>query len=326
MKKAAIIADGGSKIGFGHIMRTIPIAKMLSQKYYVYYVCSDGMEFSEGRNLVKNFGFDFYLNGDDISGNLAVIDSYDIDEMKLKSYRNFYEYIMYIDDLHCLDFYDTDFLLNRNIGAESLLYNCRENCCIMLGGKYTILGDSFRNADYSVVSENVSNIVITMGGADPFNCTPILLQFVKELNFNFKVIIGNGFSNDNINSIKSISKCENNVELLFSPDMCGVLSSADLVITACGGTMYELAALGVPAVGIAVADNQIEAAENAGRKGIIFYAGVFSRIKKEEFNSSLCSICKDYKKRNQISLNQKKLINKNGLDLIIHNLEKCFID
>ncbi len=37
--KIAIRADGGAKIGMGHIMRTLVLAKELSKNHDVFYIC-----------------------------------------------------------------------------------------------------------------------------------------------------------------------------------------------------------------------------------------------------------------------------------------------
>ena len=48
---------------------------------------------------------------------------------------------------------------------------------------------------------------------------------------------------------------------------------ADICISACGQSLYELAAIGVPTVAIVVADNQLVNAKGWSRAGFIKYAG-----------------------------------------------------
>lgn len=322
MKTIAIKADGSLKIGLGHIMRTLVIANQLSKENYVYYICKNSEEYNIGKQIIKENKFDIIYENDKSYGDLIIVDTYNITEHYLSNLRNSYKKTMYIDDLNNLNFYDVDLLLNRNLGAEHLIYNVPKNCIKLLGAKYMILREEFRKLNEIKINDNISNIVITFGGSDPTNTTLKVLKDIKDINYNLKVIIGNSFSDENINSIKSLAKDVNNIQLYYSPKVSDIFSKCDLAITACGGTIYELSALGIPAIGITVADNQLKIAEYADKIGVINLIGNYNNIDSQKLIQSIYNLANNKQKRMEMSQFQKDNINKNGIFEIISEIKK----
>lgn len=90
--KIAIRADGGSKIGMGHIMRTLVLAKELAKTNDVFYICRVDVPISNiytsGINKIKKEGFSVITINENnileelnkIEANMLITDSYDVDE------------------------------------------------------------------------------------------------------------------------------------------------------------------------------------------------------------------------------------------------------
>jgi UDP-2,4-diacetamido-2,4,6-trideoxy-beta-L-altropyranose hydrolase len=63
--------------------------------------------------------------------------------------------------------------------------------------------------------------------------------------------------------------------------------SSDIAITSGGQTIYELCRVGIPAIVIAVAENQMRSIADLKKRGVIFYAGqwddkkLFQTVKKQ---------------------------------------------
>lgn len=323
MKTIAIRADGGLKIGLGHIMRTLVLAKELSKKHYVYYICKNDDEFKSGNKMVLDNGFEVKTQKDKNEADIIIIDSYDVDENYFHNLKNKYNTIMYIDDLNCFDFYDVDIILNRNLGAEHLIYNIPKNAIKLLGTEYMLLRQEFRNIKKFEINNSISNILITFGGADPKNTTLKILNYIKELKYTFKVIIGNSFSSENINFLKKLAYENNKIELYYSPPKIAELfSTCDLAITACGGTIYELSSIGIPSIGVIIAENQIKIAEYADKMNIIKLAGKENTINKQSIISTIMEFSNDNQKRTEMSNIQKKSINVNGIFKIIDKINE----
>jgi spore coat polysaccharide biosynthesis predicted glycosyltransferase SpsG len=115
--------------------------------------------------------------------------------------------------------------------------------------------------------------LITFGGADVRNLTPKVLKLLRD-NYPellIKVIVGGGFQN-----IAEIEKHkDDNTKLIYSPsaaEMRDIMFGSDLAISSGGQTLYELARLGVPAIGICAADNQLQSIEGWQEAGFLKYA------------------------------------------------------
>lgn len=89
--KIAIRADGGNKIGMGHIMRTLVLAKELAKTNYVFYICRDDNPLSDkyksGIEKINGEGFNIITIDEsnildklkDISADCLITDSYDVE-------------------------------------------------------------------------------------------------------------------------------------------------------------------------------------------------------------------------------------------------------
>ncbi|WP_252248100.1 glycosyltransferase [Clostridium sp. ZBS20] len=163
---------------------------------------------------------------------------------------------------------NVDFLINQNLYAQDLNYNVNSDTELMLGNKYIILRDEFRNLKKKEIKKNIENIMITVGGSDNNNLTEVIIKsLAKVKTVNLHIVVGSAFK-----YIESLKKYESsNVKLCFNSNMAKIMKECDLAVASCGMTLYELAAMGIPTVGLVVAENQTLAAETMDAKGIIKY-------------------------------------------------------
>lgn len=68
--------------------------------------------------------------------------------------------------------------------------------------------------------------------------------------------------------------CDKNVFLYRNvPNISEYMAMCDLAVTACGSTLYELCACGLPAVTYILADNQYELAKEFDVRGLMAWCG-----------------------------------------------------
>jgi len=149
-------------------------------------------------------------------------------------------------------------------------------------------------------------ILITMGGSDPNHLThkavSSLLDFPKPLDI--KVVIGPGFSFDA--NLKELEKNKYaNIEFIRNrEDLSDIMASSHIGITALGTTIYEFAAVGVPAVIIANFKNDNKDMEGYRRLGINVPLGYHRDILPSKIKATvmhLLSSRKDWDKiRNKV--------------------------
>ena len=153
--------------------------------------------------------------------------------------------------------YLSGIVVNGLINAENLNYPSDDYIKYLLGSNFTPLRMDFLDVSKLKINDDISNILITMGGNDLRNLTPKILELLNT-NFpdvNKKVIIADSF--DNVSEIESLK--DDFVDLIYSPDskeMLNAMSNVDLAISASGQILYELACISVPTIAIEIIDNQ----------------------------------------------------------------------
>jgi UDP-2,4-diacetamido-2,4,6-trideoxy-beta-L-altropyranose hydrolase len=331
--KIAIRADGGATIGMGHIMRTLVLAEELAKDNQVFYVCKveKEIDFSEGGltglklagnkyykgiEKVLSQGFKVvYLKEDkviealkNVEADLLITDSYDVDEVYFDETKTIFNKTAYIDDLNSIK-YNVDFIINQNCGAEGLIYKANQSTVLMTGLKYVMLRKEFRNLKPKKIFSNIGDIMITVGGSDANNLTEKLLEAVSDLKYNFHIIIGPSFHNKNL----FIKYKKSNIFFYENADMLSIMSSCDLAISACGSTIYELAACGVPTLGIVLAHNQIFAAREMEKAGTLINLGDYTNLENDILKNKIKQLSNNKELRISMSLKGQKLIDGEGV-------------
>jgi spore coat polysaccharide biosynthesis predicted glycosyltransferase SpsG len=150
-------------------------------------------------------------------------------------------------------------VVNGDADAEGLDYESSSGDTVfLLGPKYSLLRQEFWQLPEAAAPEAVQNVLVTMGGADPFHLTAELLNLLDTLpgSFSVSAIIGPFFSE--VKKIEDAVRASRRKMTLYrSPDsVCGMMMEADLAISAGGQTLYELACAGCPTVALRIAANQ----------------------------------------------------------------------
>lgn len=320
--KIAIRADGGSKIGMGHIMRTLVLAKELAKANDVFYICRVDEPLSDiyspGIIKIKKQGFHVVtIDENNILGELSniqadilITDSYDVDENYFNETKKIFKYTGYIDDMN-LYYFNVDFLINQNINAEDLNYRVNNNTKLFLGPKYTMLREEFKNVPKKIIKKKVEDILITVGGADPNNVTGKILSYAKALNYKFHVVVGPSFNT--VNELKQYEQENKNIKLYFNANMFQLMQKCDLAISACGSTLYELSSCGVPTLGVIIVDNQLGIGNKFYDMGLIGNLGWYKDLNKHRMISSIDEICNNWAYRKGISELSRNLVD--GMDV-----------
>ena len=280
--KVFIITEGGKNIGFGHITRCLSLYQAFEERgikprfivnadndveYLLKQVNYKIFNWLEERNKL----FAILKDAD-----IAIIDSYLAD---ISAYNNISDLVklpVYIDDNKRLD-YPKGIVLNGNIHAKKLNYPKRDGITYLLGNKYTPLIKEFWEVPEKEIKENIETIMVTFGGDDSKNMTPKIMNLLNKEYPNLKrnIIIGRAF-----NKLDEIKKEANEyTNLIYYPDaeeMKEVMLESDVAISAGGQTLYELARVGVPTIGICVADNQIRSIKGWKRVGFLEYVGWYN--------------------------------------------------
>lgn len=227
--------------------------------------------------------------------------------------------VAYIDDMN-LERYDVDAIINYNIYAAVYDYSwyIGTKTKLILHPQYAPLRDEFKGCPKHEI-KNVSDVLISAGGADPEKITEKLIRDVcpEYTNIVFHFIVG--ALNPGIADIKKLAADKMNAVLhINEKHMSDLMKNCDIAISAAGTTLYELCATGTPTITYTLADNQIIAAEQFDKQGIILSAGDCRN--DNEFEKRLILLLKkminDEPLRRKLSEKMQTLVDGNGADRI----------
>lgn len=224
---------------------------------------------------------------------LLVVDHYSIDFRWEQRLRPVAKKIMVIDDL-ANRAHDCDLLLDQNLYdrmEERYKGLIPDSCVTLLGPRHVLLREEFHAArpKARVRDGTVRRLFVFFGGSDPTNETEKALEALSLLNLpgiSADVVVGR--SNPYHERIASLSAQLPNVAFHRQIDyMADLMLKADLAIGAGGTTTWERCYLGLPAIVVTTAHNQIEVAKAASKAGILLYLGHHSEVAPESIADAL---------------------------------------
>lgn len=269
-----IFTEGGDGIGFGHITRCSALyEKALEQNLNPKFIVF-------GKNIeetLKQYNHEIrewkdidYLSTLITKEDFVIVDSYLASIEIYQKISNLSKKSLYIDDNMRLD-YPSGIVVNPSLYGDQLNYPLKKDIKYLLGKDYIILRKEFENIEKKEKNKDkeIRKILITLGGTDIKNLTPKILKILKNINseYQIRVVIGRSF--DNINEI--LLEKTSNIELLYNLtafQMLNEMKNSDLVISACGQTIYELLVAGTVFIPIVVIENQINNAIGLEKLGI----------------------------------------------------------
>jgi UDP-2,4-diacetamido-2,4,6-trideoxy-beta-L-altropyranose hydrolase len=288
--------DASLKMGTGHVMRCLALAKVLKENGAdVGFICrkhegslidkirSSGFivhelevfEETEDDNKLAHshwLGATQQQDADDCINILKaekidwlIVDHYALDEQWQKRLKSCYEKLMVIDDLADRIF-DCDVLLNQNLGAQIEDYKNKipDNCELLLGCNYALLRSEFsEKRKHALIkrqyTSKVKNILVSVGGSDTDNVTYDILQ---ELDCRFNVVAVLGKTSPHNELIKHYAKDKNIEVIIDANNMAKLMLDADLAIGAGGSTSWERCCMGLPTLLYVLAENQMTISES----------------------------------------------------------------
>lgn len=277
--KIIILTEGGEEIGFGHVTRCISLSQAFAaRKHSTRFIVAGDASVAEVLKTNHCEIFDWKkeekLLMQAIAGaDVALVDSYLADENIYKKISAAAKVAVFLDDTNRLD-YPPGLVVNWSIGARDLHYPEKDDVFYLLGPGYISLRNAFRKVPVKEIKENITDVLVTFGGDDSKNLTPAVLQFLTRHypTLQKHIVIGGAFKN----RPEIQAAADSHTHLVDSPDdegMKEIMIQSDIAIASGGQTLYELARVGVPAVVIAVADNQQHNVAGWEKTGFIENAG-----------------------------------------------------
>lgn len=319
----AIRADASDVIGSGHLMRCIALATVLKDRgVVVTFICRDlppallSVVNEQGfaiRPLPRSQAavpnepaYESWLGASweaDAQQTLAalesaaridwlIVDHYGIDHRWEARLREIGCRILVVDDLATRK-HACDVLLNQNLLSD-LPQRYRnlipENCRLLAGPRFALLRAEFRTSRLTLDRnlERVGNLLVFLGGADADGVTLRVLKVIDAIRpQELQVTAVLGAANPHREVVQSLYGQRRGYKVIETGSMAQLMVEADLAIGAGGISTWERSSLGLPAIVIAIAENQMEVGKAAGEAGICFYLGASKSVSDDDIAAGL---------------------------------------
>jgi len=277
--EVVFFTEGGKEAGLGHISRCVALFDALSGQGIASQMVVDGDDsvayvLGERPFTVSGWNRDSDAAASMACGaGMAVVDSYRAPLGVYAALSHAVGLPVYFDDDLRLD-YPPGVVVNGSIQAPGMGYPAKEGVTYLLGPRFIPLRSAFRDVLPRKTRDGIGTIMITFGGDDVRDLTPVVLGvLVKRYpEVRKKVIVGKGFRNEE--RIRACADAE--TALVIAPDdraMAEAMLDSDICVTAAGQTLYELARTGTPVVVVGVAENQAFNISGWIDGGLIRFAG-----------------------------------------------------
>jgi UDP-2,4-diacetamido-2,4,6-trideoxy-beta-L-altropyranose hydrolase len=335
-----IRADANHRMGTGHLMRCLGLAQAWRERggSSTFLTACDNDYLNE---RIKAAGSELvpldaaHPEPEDLATSLSllgrledpwvVIDGYHFDPGYQEAVRSAGYRSLVVDDFAHLPEYHADVLLNQNIQADSLTYRVDPDTRMLLGTRYTILRQEFEvwRGSQRPISDLGRKVLVVMGGSDPDNVTLKVLnalQEVEKVDFESRIVLGPASAH--LESLIQEAQTPSAKIQVFKnvTDMPGLMAWADIAVSAGGSSIWELAFMGVPTIGISRAAQELKLLECV-KSGIVVNLGDFRELEPPTIGQALVDLALDKEKRTMMSTKGKNIVDGLGAARILDSFE-----
>lgn len=295
----AFRVDSSTRIGTGHLVRCLTLAKNLrscgEESVFLCQHLEGDMTARVEQAGFKVMFLDLGTNGHDINENRdaieslrlihecsasqVVLDHYDLSLEWEKLVAQHIESLTVIDDFTDRR-HQCDLLINQNLVPprdESFSASPHGATRALIGPKFALLQSEYAalRSIRSVKNSLIKRISVFMGGSDPENVTELVLRSLVNMelaDIAIDVVIGTA----NPHHSELISVFGDNQSVTFHSNLsslASLLATSDLAIGAGGTSNWERMCLGVPSIVLDIAENQREICVELAGAGLIEYIG-----------------------------------------------------
>jgi UDP-2,4-diacetamido-2,4,6-trideoxy-beta-L-altropyranose hydrolase len=307
---AVFRADGSSRIGGGHVLRCLSLARGLQGRGWrcgfavhagtlaaVPILAGSGFELfeldtpssSEQQALVTR-----WPEGVD----LLVVDHYGCDAGFERSLRSWARRIMVIDDLADRP-HDCDLLLDQTLDRQSQDYGDRvpAHCRLLLGPQYALIAGEFAALrDAALLRRRrvtkPRSLLVNFGATDPHRMARRAIEGVVQAAFEGRIEVILGANEDFSGEIAAIAD-HAGLDLgltEFAPTMAPPMAQADLALSAAGTSSWERCCLGLPSLVVMTAENQHSIANALERCGAACVIGRHETVTADDIAQTLTTV------------------------------------
>jgi len=338
MLRVVIRTDASSEIGLGHAMRCLSLAEALCGAGHCVVLASAVMPTAVERRYdalgVKAMMLSVEIGSRDDATQTAALardskadwliaDGYHFHRAWQTIVRAAGPRLLMLDDEAIRSEWDADVILNPNPGTPSDAYvQSAPRTLVLAGSPYALLRSEFAawRSWPRPIPLLARNVLVTLGGADPANHTAHLMNALQgATDLTVRVIIG--ATNPHLEALRAITRGESERDSHFSllmhvEDMPSQMAWADVAISAGGTTLWELAAMRLPALVVQLADNQRNRLKAYVEAGAAWSLGVADTLQMLQVHRLATALCDDDTTRLRMSRAASRLVDGGGAERV----------
>ena len=331
-----IRCDYTPTVGAGHLMRCFAIAEAWCAEGGRVVLLGDcanmaGLQHSLWQHLsftAQSLSEDLActLAAIDVSGpHVVVVDGYQFDANYLAGLAAKGRVVLFIDDLGKLPRYPVNVILNQNLTANEIRYPLEGSTETLLGPLYFLLRRELAEvlARRGRASRGAKNILVTLGLGPDEGVLPKILQSLGALGSSdlcVRIVVSPEFPPPSQLVAETAARLAR-LELLPGPQPMGEhYEWADIAISGGGTTALELAAIGIPAIVVSLADNQFATAKRLEELNVACFVGTAAESSAARFTDALSAVLADSAKRSRMVKAGSELVDGSGAERVVRSL------
>lgn len=352
----AFRTDATSQIGTGHFMRCLTLADALKRQGATIRFVSRNLPAHLGE-MLKAKGMGFVALPNEVGGEACidlahsqwlgasqaqdahatvqaladkrwdwiVVDHYALDARWESAVRASTKKMLVIDDIADRR-HDCDVLLDQNFYADMhSRYDGKvpAHCVQLLGPRYALLRDEFKQlrAQVKPRSGEVKKILVFFGGVDADNYTGLALEALARLtNKAIKIDVVIGAQHPYREQIQQTCNAQGYACHVQTSRMAELMAEADLAIGAGGSATWERCCLGLPALLVALAENQVDITKALHSIDACAYLGTKDAANSKAMQRAIFSLLDMHDQREMISQRAFSLVDGMGVERVCQEL------
>lgn len=333
-------SDASAEIGSGHVMRCIALAQAWQKNGgRAIFALARGMELesriiAEGSEVLK---IDAEPGTTEDAAQTAailrqsracwrVVDGYHFPSDYHERLRDVAGHLLLMDNGESALPYDCDLVVNPDCDASQTRYGgASRRTKFLLGPRYAPLRREFLESviDRPEIRKTAKRILISFGGGDQHDVTLQIIDALNEirnLELDLTVVVGASYLfQERLKA--ALEKSRHRTRLLCNvKNMPELMMTADLAVTAGGGTCYELAFMKVPMFLIVMAKNHEQLAQRLGASAAAYNAGWFFSLSTSALAESFRAVICDQALRRRVVENSARMVDGRGADRIVETM------
>ena len=329
--KIAFRVDASEKLGIGHLVRCLHLAKSLNESHHcgILFIIKDDPICED---KIRSHGYDVKTIDSELpyedecdkvrdimitfNSNIIIIDlKHKVSTNYVESLKELGNKVVILDNFSegC---FVADLVIFPVAHMPSNILNDKRwkenNSKYVAGAEYFPLPDSFFNHNRGKLFDDKFTILVTIGGSDPNKIALNVIDALSKLKRDFivKVVIG-----PYVKYAYELPELDSRFEILSNiDDMAPLMSNVDIAITAFGITLYELAYMGVPQI---IIYNYLTDKSDVNRFkhfNTSISLGYHEDVSRDDIVSAVCQLMDDERLRKHMSINGMALVDGKGIE------------